>query len=74
MFRIVWMHGLGTPGGEITFTARLKLTPTPKIFRYGQSIFILPHQPKFSDFFEIHGVSGVRVRMKVHFKGTILNI
>ena len=47
------MHGLRTPGEEIAFTARRKSTPTPKIFRYGRSIFCLPHRPNFSDSFEL---------------------
>ena len=36
----------------------------PQIFRYGQSIFCLPHRPKFSDFFDLflHWVSVVRAQ------------
>ena len=35
----------------------------PQIFRYGRSIFCLPHRPKFSNFFDLflHWVSVVRV-------------
>ena len=36
----------------MAFTARPKIHPHSQIFRYGQSIFCLPHQPKFSDFFD----------------------
>ena len=55
-------HGLQTPGEEITFTAPLKINSHCQIFRYGQSIFCLPHQPKFSDFFDLclHWLSVVR--------------
>ena len=39
-----------------------KFTPNPKIFRYGGSIFCLPHRPNFSDIFDLclHWVSVVR--------------
>ena len=52
------------PGEEITFTARPKINSHSKIFRYGRSIFCLPHRPKFSDFFDLclHWVSIVRVQ------------
>ena len=55
-------HGLRTPGEEIVFTARRKINSHSQIFRYGQSIFSLPHRPKFSDVFDLclHGVSVVR--------------
>ena len=55
-------HGLRTPGEEIAFTAQLKIKSQSQIFRYGQSIFCLPHWPKFSDFFDLclHWVSVVR--------------
>ena len=55
-------HGLRTPGEEITFTARPKIHSHSQIFRYGRSIFCLPHRPKFSDFFDLrlHWVSVVR--------------
>ena len=49
-------HGLRTPREEIAFTAR------PKILSQSQ-IFCLPHQPNFSDIFDLclHWVSVVRV-------------
>ena len=50
-------HGLRTPGEEIAFTARPKINSHSQIFRYGQSIFCLPHRPKLS---ELHCVSVVR--------------
>ena len=51
------------PGEEIAFTARLKIHSHSQIFRYGRSIFCLPHRPKFSDFFDLflHWMSIVRV-------------
>ena len=57
------VHGLRTPGEEITFTARLKIHSHSQIFMYGRSIFCLPHWHKFSDFFDLclHWVSVVRV-------------
>ena len=57
-------HGLRTPGEEIAFTARPKINSHSQIFRYGRSIFCLPHRPKFSDFFNLclHWVSVVCVR------------
>jgi hypothetical protein len=56
-------HRLRIPDEEITFTARPKIHSHSQIFKYGQSIFCLPHQPKFSDFFHLclHWVSVVRV-------------
>ena len=59
----VLMHGLRTPSEEIAFTARPKIHSHSQIFRYGRSIFSLPHRPKFSDFFDLclHWVSVVRV-------------
>ena len=45
-------HGLRTPGEKMVFTARPKIQSQSQIFRYGRSIFCLPHQPKFSDFFD----------------------
>ena len=56
-------HGLRTPGEEIAFTAWPKIKSQSQIFRYGQSIFCLPHRPKISDFFDLclHWVSVVRV-------------
>ena len=61
-FIVNWLHGLRTPGEEIAFTARPKLNSQSQIFRYGRSIFCLPHWPKFSDFFDscLHWVSVVR--------------
>ena len=56
-------HGLLMPGEEIAFTARPKINSHSQSFRYGGSIFCLPHRPKFSDFFDLclHWVSVVRV-------------
>jgi len=56
-------HGLLTPGEDITLTARPKIHSHSQIFSYSQGIFCLPHQPKFSDFFDlcIHWVLVVRV-------------
>ena len=56
-------HRLRTPGEEIALTARPKINSQSQIFRYGQSIFCLPHRPKFSDFFDLclYWVSVVRV-------------
>ena len=55
-------HGLRTPSEEIPLTARLKIKSQSQIYRYGQSIFCLPHQPKVSGFFDLrlHWVSIVR--------------
>ena len=55
-------HGLQTPDKEIALTARPKIKSQSQIFRYGQSIFCLPHRPKISDFFDLclHWVSVVR--------------
>ena len=53
-------HGIPTPGEEIAFTtARPKIKSQSQIIRYCQSIFCLPHWPKFSDFFDLclHWVS-----------------
>ena len=46
-------HGLRTPREEIAFTARPKIQSQSQIFRYGQSIFCLPHRPNFSDIFDL---------------------
>ena len=46
-------HGLRTPGEEIAVTARPKIKYQSQIFRYGQSIFCLPHRPNFSDVFAL---------------------
>ena len=40
-------HGLRTPREEIAFTARPKIHSHSQIFRYGGSIFCLPHRPIF---------------------------
>ena len=55
------VHGLRTPGEEMVITAWPKINSQSQIFRYGQSIFCLPHQPKFLDFFDLclHWVSVV---------------
>ena len=55
-------HGLWTPGEEMAFTEWPKIQSQSQIFRYGRSIFCLPHRPKFSDFFALclHWVSVVR--------------
>ena len=55
-------HGLRTPREEIAFTARPKIQSKSQILRYGRSIFCLPHQPNFSDIFDLclHWVSVVR--------------
>ena len=38
---------------EITFTAQPKIQSQPQLFRYGRSIFCLPHWPTFSDIFSL---------------------
>ena len=38
-----------TPREKIAFTVRPKIQSQSQIFRYGRSIFCLPHRPKFSD-------------------------
>ena len=55
-------HGLRTPGEEIAFTARPKIKSQSQIYRYGRSIFCLPHRPKISGFFDLclHWLSVVR--------------
>ena len=55
-------HGLRTPREEIAFTVRPKIQSQSQIFRYGRSIFCLPHRPNFSDIFDLclHWVSVVR--------------
>ena len=65
------LHRLLTPREEIAFTARPKIHSHFQIFRYGQSIFCLPHRPNFSDIFDLclHWVSVVRASTVVH-KGT----
>ena len=56
-------HGLRTPREEIAFTARPKIHSHSQMFRYGQSIFCLPHRPNFSNIFDLclNCVSVVRV-------------
>jgi hypothetical protein len=44
------MHGLRTHREETAFTARPKIQSQSQIFRYGRSIFCLPH---FSDIFDL---------------------
>ena len=58
----IYIHGLRTPREVIAFTARPKIHSHSQIFRYGRSIFCLPHQPNFSDIFDLflHWVSIVR--------------
>ena len=65
-------HGLRTPREEIAFTARPKIQS--QIFRYGQSIFCLPHRPNFSDIFDLclHRVSVVG-DLKCHIKVKLLS-
>ena len=55
-------HGLRTPREEIAFTARPKIHSHSQIFRYGGSIFCLPHRPIFSEILDLclHWVSVVR--------------
>ena len=55
------MDRQGTLGEEITFTEQPKVHSHSQIFRYGQSIFCLLNQSKFSDFFDLclHWVSVV---------------
>ena len=63
------MHGLRTPREKVTFTARPKIHSHSQIFRYGQSIFCLPHRPKFSYIFDLclHWVSIVRGRHSLSY-------
>ena len=62
-------HGLRTPREEIAFTARPKIHSHSQIFRYGRSIFCLPHRPNFSDIFDLclHWVSVVRESWDISF-------
>ena len=55
-------HGLQTSREEMAFTARPKIPSHSQIFRYGRSIFCLPHRPYFSDVVDLmlHWVSVVR--------------
>ena len=62
-FKLVLLtHGLRTPREQIAFTARPKIHSHSQIFRYGGSIFCLPHRPNFSDIFDfcLHWVSVLR--------------
>ena len=43
-------HGLKTLREEIALTARPKIQSQSQIFRYGRSIFCLPHWPNFIDY------------------------
>ena len=45
-------HGLQMAREEIAFTARSKIHSHSQSFRYGRSVFCLPHQPNFSDIFD----------------------
>ena len=56
------VHRLQMPGEDIAFIALPKIKSQSQIFSYGRSTFCLPHQPKFSDFFDfcLHCVSVVR--------------
>ena len=65
-----WKHGLRTPSEEIAFTAWPKIKSTSQIFRYGRSIFCLPHQPNVSDIFDLclHWVSVVRDQNNILFR------
>ena len=58
-FYFILDHGLRTPREKIAFTARPKIQSQSQIFRYGDSIFCLPHRPKFPGFFGfcLHWVS-----------------
>ena len=55
-------HGLRTPREEISFTDGRKFNPNPKFLGTAEAIFCLPHQPNFSDIFDLclHWVSVVR--------------
>ena len=72
------IHGLRTPREEIAFTAWPKIQSQSQIFRYGRSIFCLPHRPNFSDIFDlcIHWVSVVRgyIHVQGQTKKAFLNI
>ena len=45
--------GLRMPREEIAFILRPKIQSQSQIFRYGRSIFCLPHRPNFSDIFDL---------------------
>ena len=61
LVRMVDIHGLQTPSEKIAFIARPKIKSQSQIFRYGRSIFCLPHRSNFSDIFDLclHQVSVV---------------
>jgi hypothetical protein len=61
-------HGLWTPREERAFTAWPKILSHSQMFRYGRSIFCLPHRPNFSDIFDLclHLVSVVRVVIVIY--------
>ena len=61
-FNITYHELRMLPREEIAFTARPKIRSHSQFFRYSRSIFCLPHQPKFSNFFDLclHWVSVVR--------------
>ena len=60
--QLCFVHGLQMPREEIAITAPSKIQSKSQIFRYGRSIFCLPHRPNFSDIFDLclHWVSVVR--------------
>ena len=65
------------PREEMALTARPKIHAHSQIFRYGRSIYCLPHLPKISDFIDLclHWVSVVRVpESKVHLKEVCIQI
>ena len=51
LLRLFHHHGLRMPREEIAFTALPKIQSQSQIFRYGRSIFCLPHRTNFSDIF-----------------------
>ena len=66
---IICTHEVWTPREETSFTPRPKIHSHSQIFRYGQSIFCLPHWPNFLDICDLclHWVSVVRVCMYLNF-------
>ena len=46
-------HGPRMPREENLFTEQPKIHSHPKIFKYGRSIFCLPHHPTFLDIFDL---------------------
>ena len=61
-YLLCFLHGLRMPSKEIVFTLRPKIHSHSQISRYSRRRFCLPHQLKFSDFFDLclHWVSLVR--------------